>query len=278
MLDKIRKEDIEKLAVASKIGLISTVSPEGMPHITLISSVQAKNQNQIIWGQFTHGMSKIYLRDNKKTGFFAINLEKKWWRGRAIHKEIKDTGEDFEMYNNQPLFRYNSYFGIGKVHYMDLVDYSGEQDLPMSAIMKGALRGRMVKPMIKASDSQEKKIKGLSVKLAKGLNSLKFLSFVDEEGFPVIVPVIQAFMKDQSRMIIPLTAFSEEIRNIKEGAKTAMFIANLDLVSVLLQGAFAGIKKSAGLEYGVFDIEKVYNSMVPIVGYMYPEEPYKLVH
>lgn len=278
MLNKIINEDIEKFAVGSKIGLISTVSPEGMPHVSLISSVQAKGEDQIIWGQFSHGLSKIYLKDNKKTGFMIVNLEKKWWRGRALHKEIKDTGEEFEMYNNQPLFRYNSYFGIGKVHYMDLIDYSGEQSLPMKGIISGALRGRLAKPMIKASECKEKKIKGLSSQLAKDLTSLKFLSFLDDEGYPIILPVIQAFMKDQSRMIIPLTAFGDEIRTIKEGAKAAMFIANMDLASVLFQGTFKGVKKAAGLEYGIFDVEKVYNSMVPIIGYIYPEEQYQIIH
>ena len=33
----------------------------------------------------------------------------------------RKTGADFEWYNNIPMFRYNAYFGIHTVHYMDLV-------------------------------------------------------------------------------------------------------------------------------------------------------------
>lgn len=278
MLNKIKNEDMEKFAVTSKIGLLSTVSDQGYPHITLISSLQARNENQIMWGQFTHGLSKIYLQQNEKSGFLIVNLEKKWWRGRAEHKEIKDAGQEYDMYNNQPLFRYNSYFGIGKVHFMDLVDYSGEQKLPMKAIIKGVLAGRMAKPFIKPCQEKDEKINGLSVKLAKDMSSLKFLSYIDEQGYPVLLPVVQSFMKDQGRMIIPLTTSRQEIKNIKENSKVAMFLANLDLASVLLQGVFRGVKKTVGVEHAIFDIEKVYNSMVPVVGYIYPKQPYELIH
>ncbi|MDD4316369.1 MAG: hypothetical protein PHC84_04350 [Clostridia bacterium] len=274
----INNEDKQKFAVTGKIGLISTISPFGEPHITLISSIQAKDENTIMWGQFTHGLSKEYLRKNPLSGFFVLNMEKKWWRGKAVYTGDTDTGEDFDMYNNQPLFRYNTYFGIGKVHYMDVKDFSGQQDLNMGAIIKGALQGKFIKPFVKPCPDGIKKIKGLSLRLAKDMTSLKFLSYIDEEGFPIILPVIQAVMKDEGRIIIPLSVGGDEIKKLKSGAKLAMFYANLELSSVLLQGYFAGISKKLGVEYAVFDIHKVYNSMVPVVGYIYPMEPYRTVH
>ncbi len=274
----ISKEDMQKFAVTGKIGLISTISPFGEPHITLITSIQAKDEKTIMWGQFTHGLSKEYVNKNPLTGFLVLNLEKKWWRGKTEYRDSTETGEDFDMYNNQPLFRYNTYFGVGRVHYMDLKDFSGKQDLPMGGIIKGALLGKMIKPFVKPSPDGIKKIKGISVKLAKDLTSLKFLSYIDEEGFPVLLPVLQATMKDEGRIYIPLTAYGEEIKKIKPGSKVALFYANLELSSVLFQGYFTGIEKKLGVSYAIFDISKVYNSMVPIPGYIYPMEPYSVVH
>lgn len=274
----ISNEDKQKFAVTGKIGLVSTISPFGEPHVSLITSLQAKDEKTVMWGQFTHGLSKEYVKKNPLTGFLILNLEKKWWRGKTEYTDSVETGEDFDMYNNQPLFRYNTYFGIGRVHYMELKDYSGEQDLPMGAIVKGALQGKLIKPFVKNCSDGIKKIKGISVKLAKDLSSLKFLSYIDEEGFPVLLPVIQATMKDEGRIIIPLSAYGEEIKKIKPGSKIAMFYVNLELSSVLFQGYFGGIGKKLGVEYAIFDISKVYNSMVPIPGYIYPMEPYRTVH
>lgn len=273
----INKEDMKEFAVTGKIGLISCISPQGEPHISLISSIQAKDENTIMWGQFTHGLSKEYILKNPASGFLILNMAKKWWAGKTDYTGSTDHGEDFDMYNNQPLFRYNTYFGIGKVHYMDVKEYSNGQGLEMGKIIKGALLGSIIKPFVKGCPDKVKKIKGLSKTLVKDMTSLKFLSYVDD-GYPVLFPVIQAVMKDEGRIIIPLTTQEEKLKKIPKGAKVAMFYANLELSSVLLQGEFAGIEKKLGLEYAIFDIQKVYNSMVPIVGYIYPMEPYKIVH
>lgn len=279
MLNEIRNEDMVKFAVTGKLGLLSTLAPDGFPHVSLISSLQAKNDKQMMWGQFTYGLSKIYIEKQPKTGFLILDMDKNWWRGRTIYKESKITGEDYDMYNNQPLFRYNSYLGIGKVHYMDLVDYSGMQALPMKGIVKGAFLGRVIKGLIKKSTDKNVKIQNFTQKLAQDLTSLKFLCYEDREGFPVLLPVIQAFMKDKfGRMIIPLTAFKEELSSIPKGAKVALYLANLDLCGVLLQGEYGGVMKTAGMSYAVFDTQKVYNTNLPVVGYIYPQENYKIIH
>ena len=277
MTKLISEKDMKEFAVTGKLGLISTVSGE-YPHITLISSIQAKDEKTIMWGQFTQGISKTNLQKNPKSGFMVVSVEKKWWRGLALYKGATDTGEDFDMYNNQPLFRYNSYFGIEKIHYMDVVNFSGEQPLPIGGIVKGALWGRAVKPFVKPCSDGVDKIFNLSVKLLKNMMSLKFLSYFDKDEFPRLLPVLQSVMKDRGRVIIPFSAYGEELRQIEKGQKIALFIADLELNSVLLQGEYKGSEKKGGMEYGIFDIEKVYNSMLPVVGYIYPMEEYKLVH
>jgi len=38
------------------------------------------------------------------------------------------AGEDYELYNHKPMFRYNAYFGIHTVHYLDLVELAARND------------------------------------------------------------------------------------------------------------------------------------------------------
>lgn len=51
-----------------------------------------------------------------------MSLKREFWTRRAIWREAKTEGEEFVMFNNKPLFRYNSYFGIHTVHFMKLWD------------------------------------------------------------------------------------------------------------------------------------------------------------
>jgi hypothetical protein len=54
---------------------------------------------------------------------------------------------------------------------------------------------------------------------------------------------------------------------IPNGSKVAMFVANFSLVSLMIQGTWIKTKKG-----GIVNIEKVYNSMLPVPKYIYPHE------
>ena len=56
-------EEIDAFSPTMKIGLLATVNPDGLPHLTLTSSLQANAPTQMIFGQFTEGQSKkhVYL-------------------------------------------------------------------------------------------------------------------------------------------------------------------------------------------------------------------------
>ena len=130
-LSLLAQSDIKAFEPEAKIGLIATVNPDGLPHITMISSIRAKSPTQLMWGQFCEGLSKKNVTTNPKTGFLVMTPDRRLWRGKAkwTHTEEKQ-GEDFEMYNNTPMFRYNAYFGIHTVHYMDLIETHGQEKLP----------------------------------------------------------------------------------------------------------------------------------------------------
>jgi hypothetical protein len=134
------QDEIETMSAPMKIGILATVDPEGQPHLSLISSIQPCGPRQMVWGQFTEGMSKQYIRDNPKVGFLVMSLDKEMWRGTATFTHTATSGPEFDMYNQIPMFRYNAYFGIHTVYYMDLVRHSGRQALQMNAVIRAAVR------------------------------------------------------------------------------------------------------------------------------------------
>jgi len=123
--------DMKAFEPEAKVGLLATVNPEGLPHITLITALQASAPDQLIWGQFSEGMSKGHVLENPRTAFLIMTLDKHLWRGKALWTHKKQEGDEFEMFNNKPMFRYNSYFGIHTVHYMDLKETGGRENFPL---------------------------------------------------------------------------------------------------------------------------------------------------
>jgi hypothetical protein len=257
----------KKFEPDSKIGLLASISPEGYPHVALISSIMLKSETAIMWGQFSQGLSKKYLKDNPKTGFAVVSADQVFWTGKALHTGETVKGEDFEWFNNKPMFRYNSYFGIGVVHYEDIIDISVGEKLPIVNILCGNIVSNYAKLFAEKSDERQL-IPKFGLKLAKNLMTLKFISYVDKDGYPRIIPALQGVPGAGNRLVFSLSVYPELLKEIPDGAKAAVFLGSLDLTSVLLQGTFEGIKSFGGAKCAVFKTEKVYNSMVPIGGYI----------
>jgi hypothetical protein len=113
------KEDITAFEPAEKIGIVASINPDGLPHITLITSLQANGPDQITLGEFCKGLSKQHIQQNPEIAFLVLTLDKKFWRGKARWTHLRKEGPEYERYNRIPMFRYNTYFGINTVHYLD---------------------------------------------------------------------------------------------------------------------------------------------------------------
>jgi hypothetical protein len=267
----------KKFESDSKIGLLCSVAPDGYPHPALITSISVKNKKTLMWGQFSRGLSKTYLADNPKTGFLVVSPDQYWWTGKARHSGSVVKGEDFEYFNNKPLFRYNSYCGFGAVHYGEIEDVSAGEKLPLPKIILGSLMSGLLKktaanyrPYPGGKDGPVEKIPPYGINLCSNLACLKFIAWVDTDGFPRIIPALQGRPLDSEDLVFSATPYGELLKTIPPEAKAAVFLANLDLESLLLQGRWLPRSRGGRFHGGLFAVDKVYNSMLPLNRYIYP--------
>ena len=133
------EQEIESLRPAMKVGLLATVNEDGLPHITLLSSLQAASSTRLTFGQFIEGRGKCHVRNNPRVGFLVMTLQRDMWRGRALFTGTTQAGPELDEYNKVPMFRYNAYVGIHTVFSFDLVQHGGREHLPMGRIVTAAL-------------------------------------------------------------------------------------------------------------------------------------------
>jgi hypothetical protein len=264
------ENDLKQFEPEAKIGLIATVNQEGLPHITLITALQAKTPAKLIWGQFSEGQSKQNVKTNPKTGFLIMTLDRSLWRGKALWTHQTTHGEDYEMFNNKPMFRYNAYFGIHTVHYMDLMETYGRESLPLLKIGLGSILTKAAKSAARQESRAECILKPWAEGLFNRLGAIKFLSYVGDDGFPVIIPLIQCQAADSTRLAFSPLAYREELKTLRQGSTVAIFGLTMDMENVLVRGVFAGFGKHRGMTLGCVDINWVYNSMPPKPGQIYP--------
>ena len=265
------QSDIKAFEPENKIGLMATVNEENQAHITLITTLQARNEKELIWGQFSEGKSKANIKKNPKTAFAIMNLERKIWRGKALWKHQKQEGEEYIQFNKLPMWRYNSYFGIHTAHYMDLIETTEEQSLPVAGIALSAVLTKMAKSSA-SSKTEDRIMNNWTETFFNKLDTLKFLSYICEDGYPVIIPLLQCQAADSTRLVFNTQVYKEELLKIKADTVLTVFALSLDMKDVLVRGKFNGFNKHRGINLGSIDIDWVYNPMPPVAGQIYPEQ------
>jgi len=248
-----------------KIALVAMFDDEGDPHITLLSSLMNKGEDKMMFGEFITGESKRYIYDNPKAGFVVMNLSKEFWTGKMQFTHFVTEGEDYVKFNEQPLYRYNTYFGIHKVHYADLVDISEKEKLNMGGIVKNALKVSVMKNFMKGETSEEI-LRPWAKKFLSGLGTLMFLAYKDDDGFPRILPVIQAQAASTSRIVFTKKPYARLMDTLKDGSRIAIYGASLDMEAVLVKGTYHEAKG----DFCYLDIDRVYNPIPPKHGPIYP--------
>ncbi|MBN1314861.1 MAG: pyridoxamine 5'-phosphate oxidase family protein [Anaerolineales bacterium] len=275
-LTSFSQQDIEAFQPTMKIGLLATVNREGRPHLTLLSSLQASSPTQVIFGQFTEGLSKEYIRDNPRCAFLIMTMAKEVWRGQVRFTHTANQGAEFDMYNNTPMFRYNSYFGVHTVYYMDLVEHTGRQLLPMNSVVWAAVKTMVAKTLGRPKND------GIVMNpwtqaLMNKLDNLKFLAYVGQDGYPVIVPLIQAQAAGSQHVLFAVSAYRDELEAIPAGVPAAFFAMSLQMEDVLVSGRFLGIRRRGGIRCGCIEVDWVYNSMPPKPQQIFPETSVRAV-
>jgi hypothetical protein len=275
-LTSFSEDDVRQTQPVLKIGLLATVTPEGLPHVTMLSTLMACGPAQLSFGQFTEGRSKHHLRTNPRAGFMIMGLDRTLWRGKASYTHLERHGPEYEFYNNVPMFRYNSYFGVHSVYYLNLVAHTGRMALPMNRIIFAAVQ-TMVARTLAREPAGGPVFNPWTRGFMNKLDNLKFLAYVAKDGFPVIIPAIQTQCLGSHQLAFSTSVYTEELNAIPEGAVVAALGLALTMEDVLLRGAYQGIHRRGGVRVGLVDVDWVYNPMPPVPGQVYPATPLEAV-
>lgn len=254
--------------------LVATIDERGWPHLTIITSNQAFNENEIVWGQFSRGNSKKNVQNvNPKQGLFymTIDMPFKCMRVKAKFTDIKKEGKELQHFNKSELLRYMTYMNVYKAYYNEVIAVSSIKKLSLLGLIGGILKTLIAKGGVK-TNVKEEALNVIGYDLFTGVMNPKFLTYIDpQDGYPIIVPVIQLQAADHNRLVFSPSLYKEELQSIPKGEKVAVIALNMDLASQVVKGTFRGFERSRLMNVGIIDIEECYNSSPPLPGKYYPE-------
>jgi hypothetical protein len=268
---RFESHEIEAFEPTAKIALLATLNRDQAPHITLISTLCAISPEKLAWGQFTAGMSKQHVLERPEVGFLIMTLDRRIWMGSARYTHRATHGAEHRMFNDKPMFRYNSYFGIHTAHYMDLVHVSGGAGINLTRVVTASVLTEILRTGRRRSDRPA--LTPWAHKLINRPDSLAFLSYKGDTGFPQIHPVLQCRAAGRGRLVF--TAPRDLCRALSGAVddRVSVMALSQDMESVLVGGRLSSSQGRGALRLSTMEIDWVYNSMPPKQGMIYPLEP-----
>ncbi len=271
MTESLSQATIDAFAPDAKIALVATVDPDGLPRLSLLTTLAAKDSRTLMFGQFTEGESKTNLRRDHRAGYCVMTLDRRLWRGIARWTGEAREGEDYEAYNRRPMFRYNAYFGIHTIHYLELIEAGAQIDIPWVGIAAGTLAA-LAAPLGRGTNL-ERPLTAWGRGLLRSPASLKFVAHVDDQGSPRITPLVPASVSADDQLVLVGTGLARELTRLGEGTPLAVMALTTKMESLLVRGKLGGFRRRLGLPVARLELDWVYNSMPPTPGVVYPRQP-----
>ncbi|MHA1727347.1 MAG: hypothetical protein ACTSWY_01285 [Promethearchaeota archaeon] len=268
------ENDVKFTQTDIMLKMISTIDERGWPHITIITSNHATAKDEIIWGAFTEGLSKKNVIRNPKQGilYMTADMPFKFLQVKADFDFTSKEGEDLEYFNKTDLMRYFTYVRVHTAYYNKVIAARSVRDLPLIGIISGIIKDLIGKGGLK-TDLEEKRLNPLGYKLFTAPIAVRAIAYIDPaDGYPVIIPCIPLEAADHNRLVFPLSSLKQDLLQIPENSKVSVHCMNFDFANQVVKGTFTGIHKSRSIKFGVIEIEEVYNSVPPLVGFCYPPE------
>lgn len=255
-----------------KVAIIATVDEDGDIHMFNASTLMNKGDDEMMFGEFIRSKSKKLIYQNPKTGFFIMSVDQHFWTGNMTFTHSLLEGEDYVYMNQYQLFRFNTYFGVCEVHYADLNSISEMKKLNLPGVIANALRVMAMKPFYKG-DQTKKMMRPWAEKFMNGLITLEFLGYMGEDGFPKIVPIIQAQAAGANRIFFTRAPYGDMMKDLKDGMRCGIYGFSLDMEATHYNGVFH--EGPGGTGY--LEIDKVYATAPPISGEIDYEKKYEPV-
>ncbi len=264
-MNELLEEDIPKFLPEVMVKLLATSDENGKPNLAFIASLYAKDPKTVIFADFMWGKTNVNIdQGNHKVASAFMDLGLNFWNIPGDFTHWETSGETFEYFNNRSIFKYNAYSGISRAGFIN-IHHVDRQKINILKLAGSLVKSVIAKGAVKNSHEIDK-LNRLTFNHFNKLLTLKYITYLQEDGYPTIIPVIALKPADKGRVYFPISPFKKEILEIPENVEIACLGLSLKIIMFQIKGKYKGIKKFRGIKLGIIDIEEVYNSLPPLTG------------
>ena len=262
--ERLADEDIPEFKPELMVKLLATIDKDQRPNLVLIVSLEAKDNDTLMFAEFIPGKTKKNIELNSKCTAAFMNLGFDYWVIKGEFIQWAYEGEDYEYFNEKSLFKNNAYLSITRVGFINI-----KEVIPKRKIKFKRSTLRIIKGFIQESANTSDKPVALPPfveKLYRGPSNLKYIAFIDDKGYPFIVPTMH-LLPAANKLIFTPAEYKADLEILNQGTFVTVFAMNIeDLLMYQVKGTFQGYQNYQETELGIINIEEVYCCMPPKAG------------
>jgi predicted pyridoxine 5'-phosphate oxidase superfamily flavin-nucleotide-binding protein len=245
---------------------LATVSAGGAPNIVPIISIEAADAQTIIFAELMIWKTRKNLEENPQVAAAVMTRDLKVWVVKGDFAGFQKKGKYYEKLSGNDLFRYNAYTGIRSAAVIRI-----KKVLPAVSLPKGKLLGDLIKTRLvslrASSQLRDKQAMPLPVsEKFRRLTGVKFLAYIDTDGYPGIIPFLSSYPVAGRRLIFGTSISGKAIGRLRSREKVAASVITPAPVAYQVKGSFQGIKRYWGIKVGIIDIDELYSASPPLPG------------
>lgn len=261
----MKESIVELFQQSGTLSFLGTCGEDGFPHISVYNSLMARDEHTLMFGEYCRGRSKQNAEQRKQVGFFTQGAAGEMVSGIGCWTEKKDAGEEQEKMNQESRLRYNATYGYAQIHFIRTEE--------VSVWEKEALSSDRSITFVDGGDPETAPevslLPPLGVELFTDASGMKMLSYVDDKGYPRVLPAPPMKLR-QDQVQLDLSGYPEYLAVISAGTPVALF----SFVPALGAGIMVkGLWNPQGQGFAEVRIDKIYNPNVPKADYIYPLPP-----
>lgn len=245
---------------------LATVSARGVPNIVPIISIEATDAQTIIFAELMIWKTRKNLEENPQVAAAVMTRDLKAWVVKGDFVGFQKKGKYYEKLSGNELFRYNAYTGIRSAAVIRIKEVLPAVSLPKGKLLGDLLKVRVLSPRAGSQLRGKQEIPLPVSEKFRRLMGVKYLAYIDTDGYPGIIPLLSSYPADGRRLIFGTSISGKAIGRLKSREKVAASVITSDPVAYQVKGSFQGIKRYWGIKVGVIDIDELYSASPPLPG------------
>ncbi len=240
----------------------ATVDEQGTPNVIPLLSATLADADTAIFARMMIWKTARNLEANSKITLACIGPWFKAFYAKGRFKGYQTSGEYVEIFSQSATFRYNAYMGATHVGIIELEEVGGP--LPLHPL-KSLLATHKLK---QTGNGQGPMPRVIQDKFNRKLGA-KFLGWVDQQGFPMALPVDRLSVIDQSTLSFPIP---DHNTGPADGSLVAASVLTTDPVAYQVKGRFE-INGTGTYKTGLIRVQEVFSAAPPRPGEkIYPKQ------